>query len=69
MGGNTAEIPIGSERELLYKYVNHQAGTIKASTRIIWVHMHNIFILLIGVPDHSSMYVCMYVCMYLLNCT
>ena len=58
------EIQLGSEREL-YRYVNHQAGTTKASTRIIWVHMHNIFRLLIGVPDHSSMYVCM----YLLNCT
>ena len=34
MGGNTGEIQIGSEREL-YKYINHQAGTKKASTRII----------------------------------
>ena len=36
MGGNTGEIQIGSEREL-YKYVNHQAGTTKASTRIVLV--------------------------------
>ena len=53
MGGNTGEIQIGSEREL-YKYVNHQAGTTKASTRIISVHMYKIFRLSIGFPDHSS---------------
>ena len=53
MGGNTGEIQVGSEREL-YKYINHQAGTAKASTRIILVHMYNIFRLLIGVPDYSS---------------
>ena len=53
MGGNTGEVEIGSERKL-YKYINHQAGTTKASTRIILVQMHNIFRLLIGVPDYSS---------------
>ena len=57
MGGNTGEIQIGSEREL-YKYVNHQAGTTKASTRIILliVQMYNIFrlLILIGAPDHST---------------
>ena len=55
MGGNTEEIEIGSERGL-YKYINHQAGTTKASTRIILlrVQMYNIFRLLIGVPDYSS---------------
>ena len=51
MGGNTGEIQIGSERELYNKYINHQAGTTKASTRIILVQMYNIFRLLIGVPD------------------
>ena len=50
MGGNTGEIQIGSEREL-YTYINHQAGTTEASTRIILVQMYNIFRLLIGVPD------------------
>ena len=49
----TGEIQIGSEREL-YKYVNHQAGTTKVSTRIILIQMNNTFRLLIGVPDHSS---------------
>ena len=29
-------------------------GTTKASTRMILVQMHNIFRLLIGVPDYSS---------------
>ena len=54
MGGNaTGEIEIGSERGL-YKYINHQAGTTKASTRMILVQMYNIFRLLIGVPDYSS---------------
>ena len=56
MGGNTGEIQIGSEREL-YKYVNHQAGATKASTRIILVQMmmmYNTFRMLIGVPNHSS---------------
>ena len=60
MGGKTGEIQIvGSEREL-YKYVNHQAGTTKASTRIVLfivqMMMYNIFSfrLLIGVPDHST---------------
>ena len=53
MGGNTREIQIGSEREL-YKYINHQARTTKASTRIILVQMYNILRLLIGVPDYSS---------------
>ena len=39
MGGNTGEIEIGSEREL-YKYIiNHQAGTTKASTRMILVQI------------------------------
>ena len=55
MGGNTGEIQIGSERELLlYKYINHQAGTTKASTKIILVQMYNVFRLLIGGPDYSS---------------
>ena len=58
MGGNTGEIQLGSEREL-YQYINHQAGTTKASTRIIFIQMYNIFRLLTGVPDYS-MYVCMY---------
>ena len=54
MRGNKGEIQIGSEREL-YKYINHQAETTKASTRIMLVHMYNIFrLLLIGVPDCSS---------------
>ena len=54
MGGSTTgEIEIGSEGGL-YKYINHQAGTTKASTRMILVHMYNIFRLLIGVPDYSS---------------
>ena len=53
MGGNTEEIEIGSEREL-YKYINHQAGITKASTKIILVQMYNIFRLLIGVPGYSS---------------
>ena len=53
MGGDTGEIEIGSERGL-YKYINHQAGTTKASTRIILVQVYNIFRLLIGVPDYSS---------------
>ena len=53
MGGNTGEIQIGSEREL-YKYINHQAGTTKASTNIILLQMYNIFRLLIEVPDYGS---------------
>ena len=54
MGGNTTgEIEIGSERGL-YKYINHQAGTTKTSTRMILVQMYDIFRLLIGVPDYSS---------------
>ena len=53
MGGNTGEIEIGSERGL-YKYINHQAGTTKASTRVILVQMYNMFRLLIGDPDYSS---------------
>ena len=56
MGGNTGEIQIGSESEL-YTCINHQAGTTKASTRIILVllqMMYNIFRLLVGVPDYSS---------------
>ena len=52
MGGNTGEIEIGSEREL-YNYINHQAGTTKASTKIILVQMYNIFRLSTGVPDYS----------------
>ena len=50
MGGNTGEIQIGSERELYNKYINHQAGTTKASTRIILliVQMYNIFRLVPG---------------------
>ena len=53
MGGNTREIEIGSERGL-YKYINHQAGTTKASIRTILVQIYNIFRLLIEVPDYSS---------------
>ena len=54
MGGNTAGgIEIGSERGL-YKYISHQAGTTKASTRMILIQMYNIFRLFIGVPDYSS---------------
>ena len=53
MGGNTGELEIGSEMGL-YKYINHQPGTTKASARIILVQMYNIFRLLIGVPDYSS---------------
>ena len=42
MGGNTpGEIQIGSERELYNKYINHQAGTTKASTRIVLVQITN----------------------------
>ena len=52
MGGNTGETKKRSEREL-YKYINHQAGTTKASTIIIFVQMYNIFRLLVGVPDYS----------------
>ena len=51
MVGNTGEIEIGSEREL-YKYINHQAGTTKASTKNILVQMYKIFRLLIGVTLH-----------------
>ena len=55
MGGNTGENQIGSEMELYNKYINHQAGTTKASTRrIVLVHMYKIFRLLIGVPDYSK---------------
>ena len=36
------------------KYINHQARTTKARTRIILVHMCNIFRLLLGDPDYSS---------------
>ena len=53
MGGNTEEFQLWWEREL-YQYINHQAGTTKASTRIIFIQMFNIFRLLIGVPDYSS---------------
>ena len=53
MGDNTGEIQIGSEREL-YQHINHQAGTTKASTRIILIQMYNIFRLLIGIPDYRS---------------
>ena len=54
MGGNTTgEIETGSERGL-YKYINHQAGKTKASTRMILVQMYNILRLLMGVPDYSS---------------
>ena len=55
MGGNTGEIQIRSERELYNKYINHQAGTTKASTRIRLVQMDDIIRLLnlIGVPDYS----------------
>ena len=50
MGGNTGEIQKGSERKL-YKYVNHQAGTTKASTRINYISTDAQYI---GVPDHST---------------
>ena len=40
--------------ELYNKYMNHQAGTAKASTRMILVQMYNIFRILIGVLDYSS---------------
>ena len=53
MVGNTGEIQIGPEREL-YKYINHQAGTTKTSTKIILGQMYNIFRLIIGVSDYSS---------------
>ena len=54
MGGNTTgEIEIGSDRGL-YKYINHQAGTTKASTRMILLQMYNIFRVFMGVPDYSS---------------
>ena len=54
MGGNTTgEIEIGSERGL-YKFINHQAGTTKASTRIILVQLYDMFRLLIEVPRYSS---------------
>ena len=54
MEGNKGETQIESEREL-YKYINHQAGTTKASTRNILVHMYSIFrLLLLGVSDYSS---------------
>ena len=53
MGGNTGKIKIWLERELC-QYINHQAGITKASTRIIFIQMYNIFKLLIGVPDYSS---------------
>ena len=54
MGGNTAKIQIGSEREL-YQYINHQAGTTtKTSTRIILIQMYKLFRLLIGVLDYNS---------------
>ena len=42
MRGNTGEIQIGSEREL-YKYINQQAGTTKASPKTMLVQMYNIF--------------------------
>ena len=54
MGGSTGEIEIWLEREL-YQFINHQARTTKASTRMIFIQkMYNIFKLLIGVPDYSS---------------
>ena len=53
MGGNTGEIQLGRVREGT-EYINHQAGTTKASTRTILVQMYKIFRLLIGVPDYSS---------------
>ena len=51
-GGNSIRVGEGT----VQKYVNHQAGTTKASARIILVQMmmYNIFRLLVGVPDHSS---------------
>ena len=54
MGGNntTGELHLRSEREL-YKYINHQAGTTKARTRITLIQMYIIFRILRGVPDYS----------------
>ena len=55
MGGNTGKIPLGTERELYNKYVNHQTATSKASTITILVQQqHEVFRLLVGVPDYSS---------------
>ena len=38
----------------MYKYINHQAGTAKANTRIILIQMCNIFRLIIGVEDYGK---------------
>ena len=35
MGGKIGEIQLGSKRELYYKYINHYAVVIKASSKII----------------------------------
>ena len=54
MGDNIGGIQLGSEREL-YKYINHYAVVIKASSKIILVQMYIIFALYyIGVSDYSS---------------
>ena len=45
MGGNTAEIQLGSEREL-YKYINHYAVVTKACSKIR-VQVYNMFGLII----------------------
>ena len=54
MGGNAGELQLGSERELYIKYINHHAGTTKASIKIILIQVYNIFGLIIGVPAYSS---------------
>ena len=38
MGGNIGEIQLGSKREF-YKYINHYAVVIKASSKII-LYLH-----------------------------
>ena len=54
MGGNIGEIQLGSKREL-YKYINHYAVVIKASSKIILVQVYIIFALcLCFLPVHSG---------------
>ena len=40
MGGNIGEIQLGSERVILYKYINHYAVETKASSKIILVQVY-----------------------------
>ena len=56
MGGNTGEInSIRVGEGTGQNYINHQAGTTKASTRIIlMIQMYNIFRPLIGVLDRKG---------------